>query len=58
MPDYAVNLDIFGYGDSIFATSSNTAGSIVKVIQQAGTDTNFLFVSFPHRSIHPAIIAT
>ena len=35
-PDYAVNLDIFAYGDAIFATASNEAGLLLRSLRAAG----------------------
>jgi Zn-dependent M28 family amino/carboxypeptidase len=38
MPDLAVNLDIFGYGDSFFATASNALGPPASALKRAGAD--------------------
>ena len=35
-PDYALNLDIFAYGDAIFATASNEAGLLLRSLRAAG----------------------
>jgi Zn-dependent M28 family amino/carboxypeptidase len=37
-PAYAVNLDIFGYGDAFFITTPNAAGPLAAKFQQAATD--------------------
>jgi Zn-dependent M28 family amino/carboxypeptidase len=36
-PAYAMNLDIFGYGDSFFITTSNETGAFAQQFQQAAT---------------------
>jgi Zn-dependent M28 family amino/carboxypeptidase len=35
LPDAAMNLDIFGYGDTLFATASNAEGPLIKALQQS-----------------------
>jgi Zn-dependent M28 family amino/carboxypeptidase len=37
-PLYAINLDVFGYGDTIFATPSHPAGPLVEALQKAGKE--------------------
>lgn len=37
LPAYAVNLDIFGYGDTFFAAASNPAGTLASALQRSGT---------------------
>jgi len=39
-PAYAVNLDIFGYGDSFFVASPNPAGTLTTKFQQAAGESN------------------
>jgi Zn-dependent M28 family amino/carboxypeptidase len=66
MPAYAVNLDIFGYGDSIFATASNSEGLLAKALQQAGADSGLAvrmaaaaqYPSSDHRNMMTAGIET
>jgi Zn-dependent M28 family amino/carboxypeptidase len=48
-PDYAVNLDIFGYGDAIFATASKPGGPLETALQSAGTE-----FKIPVRMVSPA----
>jgi Zn-dependent M28 family amino/carboxypeptidase len=48
-PTYAINLDIFGYGDSIWAAVSKPEGNLSSALQQASTRTNF-----PVRTSPPA----
>src|SRR5262249_6432069 len=38
LPTKAINLDIFGYGDSIFATSSAPDGPLLAALQQAAAE--------------------
>ena len=35
-PAYAINVDIFAYGDSIFATASHPAGPLLRALREAG----------------------
>jgi Zn-dependent M28 family amino/carboxypeptidase len=36
-PAYAINLDIFAYGDSLFATASNPDGPLLRALRGAAT---------------------
>ena len=38
-PDYALNLDVFAYGDTIFTTASHLDGVLMKSLQKAGEAT-------------------
>ena len=65
-PEYAVNLDIFGYGDAIFATSSKDDGLLVSALRQAGGEMGISvrllppaqYPSSDHRSMMSAGIET
>ena len=35
-PAYAVNLDVFAYGDTLFVTSQQTDGALARAVQEAG----------------------
>ena len=48
-PAFAVNLDIFGYGDSFFITTPNPSGPLAARLQQAATDSGL-----PVRVVPPA----
>jgi acetylornithine deacetylase/succinyl-diaminopimelate desuccinylase-like protein len=41
LPNYAVNLDIFGYGDSFFAVASNPTGKLLAALLSTGTQGSF-----------------
>lgn len=66
LPAYALNLDIFGYGDAIFATSSNAQGTLASAMEQAASNLKFalrmtLPAEYPasdHRSMIGAGIET
>ena len=50
LPDFAVNLDIFGYGDAIFATASKPGGSLDAALQRAASESEL-----PVRMAPPAV---
>jgi Zn-dependent M28 family amino/carboxypeptidase len=52
-PAFAANLDIFGYGDTFFATSSAETGPLAKAFRQAATDSG-LSVRFSPVAQYPA----
>jgi hypothetical protein len=51
--DYALNVDIFAYGDSIFATASNPSGVLLKSLKTAGENVGLPVRDVP-RSRFPA----
>jgi len=53
MPADAVNLDIFGYGDTLFAAASSAEGSLAKALQRAAQETS-LHVRLVEPARYPA----
>lgn len=49
-PDYAVNLDIFAYGDTIFATTSRPEGALIRALRAAGEATGLPVRDVPRAS--------
>jgi len=65
-PTFAMNFDIFGYGESLFVTPSMPDGPLIAALQKAATEFGFPVRSFPmakypdsdHRSMAAAGIET
>jgi aminopeptidase S len=53
VPDYAINMDIFAYGDTIYATASHPEGSLASGARNAATTSGLGFRVFP-RAEYPA----
>jgi aminopeptidase S len=53
MPADAVNLDIFGYGDTLFAAASSVEGSLAQALQRAAQETS-LHVRLVEPARYPA----
>jgi len=66
LPSKAINFDIFGYGDTLFVTSSKEDSSLLATAQQAASESGFLMRSLPimqypasdHRSMAQAGVET
>lgn len=52
-PDYAMNIDIFAYGDSLFATRSHPEGVLLRALHAAGKDIGLPVRDVP-RTSYPA----
>jgi aminopeptidase S len=39
-PEHAINLDVFAYGDALFATASNADGPLLRALREAGSALN------------------
>ena len=66
LPAYAMNFDIFGYGETFFVAPSNANGPLLADLKQAASESGFAVRSFPmaqypssdHRSMASAGIET
>ncbi|HEX5110506.1 MAG TPA: M28 family peptidase [Vicinamibacterales bacterium] len=65
-PEHAINLDVFAYGDALFATASNPDGPLMRALREAGHALNLPVRDAPvarypgsdHRSMMDAKIDT
>jgi Zn-dependent M28 family amino/carboxypeptidase len=53
LPELALNLDIFGYGDTLFATASSQDGQLAKALEQASKEGSVALRWMP-RNQYPA----
>jgi aminopeptidase S len=66
LPERALNLDIFAYGDALFVTASDPAGPMLRALREAGRASNLAVRDAPvdrypgsdHRSMMEATIDT